>query len=133
MNKTQKIKKIKHGRIILIFITIVFLVLFIGYFSKTLELECKESRRRIVIVDTNEKYIKGVAGFLDLFLKQANLPKNVEFDIKEMKQFLKVKTLVEGCNRIANEMLIEWLLEYYYSKGYQITCGVGDWIILELK
>ena len=62
MNKIQKIKKIKHGRIILIFITIVFLVLFIGYFSKTSELECKESIRRIDQIFLTTTIIKRFIG-----------------------------------------------------------------------
>ena len=133
MNKTQKIKKNKHGKIILIFITIMLLILFIGSLSKTSEVKSEESRDRIKIVDTNEKYEKFNATFLDMFLKQGNLPKNVEFEIKQMKNVVGAKTLVEGCNQIANETLIKWLLEYHYSKGYQISCGVGDWIILEFK
>lgn len=66
MNKTQKIKKIKHGRIILIFITIVFLVLFIGYFSKTSELECKESIRRIDHIFITTTIIKRFIGNKEL-------------------------------------------------------------------
>lgn len=62
MNKIQKIKKIKHGRIILMFITIVFLVSFIGYFSKTSELECKESRRRIDQIFLTTTIIKRFIG-----------------------------------------------------------------------
>ena len=33
----------------------------------------------------------------------------------------------------SNETVIAWLLDYYYSQGYRITCVVGDWIILELR
>ena len=49
-----------------------------------------------------------------------------------MKQVLEVKTLVEGCSPIANETLVTWVLDMYYSDGYRIVCVVGDWIILEL-
>lgn len=133
MNKTQKIKKNKHGRIILIFITIVLLVLFIGNFSKTLEVKCEESKDRIRIIDTNERYKKGKALVLDTFLEDNNLPKNVEFSITGMKEVLKAKTLLEVSEQIANINFVEWLLELHYSEGYRITCVVGDWIILELK
>lgn len=53
-------------------------------------------------------------------------------DIIDFKKSMNIETLLEGCNRIANRMLVEWILEYYYSEGYRITCVVGDWIILEL-
>ena len=66
MNKTQEIKNIKHGKIILIFITIVLLVLFIGYFSKTSELECKESIRRIDQIFITTTIIKRFIGNKEL-------------------------------------------------------------------
>lgn len=66
MNKTQEIKNIKHGKIILIFITIVLLVLFIGYFSKTSELECKESIRRIDHIFITTTIIKRFIGNKEL-------------------------------------------------------------------
>ena len=128
MNKTQKIKKFKPSKNILIFITIIFLTLFIGHFSIKSEAQSKIIR----IVNTNNDNIRANAGMLDLFLAKYNLPKYIESDIIGLKKSMNIKTLLEGCNRIANIMLVSWLLEYYYSEGYRITCVVNDWIILEL-
>jgi len=133
MNKIQEIKNIKHGKIILTFITIVLLILLVGRLSKTSEVKCEEYKRGITIVDTDEKHKCSIALVLDTSLTHGGLPKNLEFEIKNMKQVLEVKTLVEGCSQIANETLVTWLLDMYYSDGYRIACVVGDWIILELR
>jgi len=131
MNKIQEIKK--HGKIILTFITIVLLILLIGRLSKTSEVKCEDSKSKIQIVDINEKSKKSNAILLDHLLEGNVLPKDVEFVITEMKKLVKGKTLFECYNQISNETLICWILEYYYSLGYQINCVIGDWIILELR
>jgi len=132
MNKTQKIKKFKHSKIIFIFITIILLALFIGHLSAKSEAQGKIIKHTIIIVDTNNESKRSNAGILDFLLEKISLPKNMEVEIIALKKSMNIKTLLEGCNQIANKPLVEWLLEYYYSKGYKITCVVGDWIILEL-
>jgi len=128
MNKTQKIKKFKHSKITLIFITMILLTLFIGHLS----IKSEAQGKIIKILDTNNENKRANAGMLDLLLEKYNLPKYMELDIIGLKKSMNIETLLEGCNRIANIMLVTWLLEYYYSEGYRITCVVGDWIILEL-
>jgi len=128
MNKTQKIKKFKHSKIILIFITMIFLTLFIGHLS----IKSEAQGEIIKILDTNNENKRANAGMLDFLLEKHNLPKYMELGIIELKKSMNIKTLLEGCNQIANIVLVTWLLEYYYSKGYRISCVVGDWIILEL-
>jgi len=125
-----KIKKIKHSKVILIFVSIFLLVLFIGNLSKTSEVKCEEFKSKIAIVDINEKSKKSNAILLDHLLEGNVLPKDVEFTITEMKKLAKGKTLFECYNQISNETLICWILENHYSWGYQINCVVGDWIIL---
>jgi len=125
-----KIKKIKHSKVILIFVAIFVLVLFLGNLSKISEVKCEEFKSEIAIVDINEKSKKSNAILLDHLLEGNVLPKDVEFAITEMKKITKGKTLFECYNQISNETLICWILEYYYSLGYQINCVVGDWIIL---
>ena len=132
MNKNQKVNKIKNGKIILIFITIVLLVLFIGHLSIKAEAQGKIIKHTIKILDTNSEYKRGNAGWLDFLLEKISLPKYMKKDIIDFKKSMNIETLLEGCNRIANRMLVEWILEYYYSEGYRITFVVGDWIILEL-
>ena len=132
MNKTQKIKKFKHSKITLIFITMILLTLFIGHLSIKAEAQGKIIKHTIKILDTNSEYKRGNAGWLDFLLEKISLPKYMKKDIIDFKKSMNIETLLEGCNRIANRMLVEWVLEYYYSEGYRITCVVGDWIILEL-
>jgi hypothetical protein len=92
-----------------------------------------EAQGKIIkILDTNSEYKRANAGWLDLLLEKYNLPKYMKKDIMNFKISINTETLLEGCDRIANSMLVEWILEYYYSEGYRITFVVGDWIILEL-
>lgn len=133
MNKTQKIKKFKHSKIILIFITIILLALFIGHLSAKSEAQGKIIKHNIIIVDTNNESKRSNAGILDFLLEKIGLPKNSEVEIIALKKSMNIKTLLEGYNQIANKPLVEWLLGYYYSEGYRISCVVGDWIILELR
>ena len=128
MNKNQKIKKIKHSKIIFIFITMILLTLFIGHLS----IKSEAQGKIIEILDTNNESKRANAGMLDLLLEKYNLPKYMELEIIGLKKSMNIKTLLEGCNQIANKVFVTWLLEYYYSKGYRISCVVGDWIILEL-
>jgi len=50
MNKTQKIKKFKHSKIILIFITMILLTLFIGHLSIKSEAQGKIIKYSILIM-----------------------------------------------------------------------------------
>ncbi len=128
MNKTQKIKEFKHSKIIPIFITVILLTLFIGHLS----IKSEAQDEVIKILDTNNENTRSNAGMLDFLLEKNSLPKYMEIHVIGFKKSMNIKTLLEGCNQIANIVFVTWLLEYYYSKGYRISCVVGDWIILEL-
>jgi len=116
--------RFQNRKYILVFITIIFLTSFFGHLS--MKAETKDST--IKIIDTSSENKRACAGMLDYFSKYKSFPKYLKSSIISMN----VDTLLEGCNRIANSMLVVMLLEYYYSEGYKITCVVGDWIILEL-
>ena len=128
-----KIKKIKHSKVILIFVAIFLLVLFIGNLSRK---EVKsETYPSILIVDTNEEAKLGNAALLTVLLERNALPKNLEILIKHMIKIndSEVKTTEEirgKIQKIVNVTLIDWILEYEYSVGYRINCVIGDWIIL---
>jgi hypothetical protein len=126
MNKSQ------NRKYILIFITIILLTSFFGHLSIKAEAQGKIIKHNIRILDINSEYKRGNAGWLDFLLEKISLPKYMKKDIIDFKKSMNIETLLEGCDRIANSMLVEWILEYYYSEGYRITFVVGDWIILEL-
>ncbi|MBA7549883.1 hypothetical protein ES705_42383 [subsurface metagenome] len=125
-----KIKKIKHSKVILIFVAIFLLVLFIGNLSRKAEAQGKIIKHTIIIVDTNNESKRGNAGWLDFLLEKISLPEYMKQGIIAFKKSMNIETLLEGCNRIGNKILVEWMLEYYYSEGYRVACVVGDWIIL---
>ncbi len=123
-----KIKKIKHSKVILIFVAIFLLVLFIGNLSRK---EVKsETYPSITIVDIHEKGKFQNAAYLNVLLEQKALPKNIETLIKTLRNESEVKTTKEIIEEFGNVTLIEWILEYKYSVGYRINCVIGDWIIL---
>lgn len=120
--------KFQNRKYILIFITIVLLTSFFGHLS----MKAEAQGSTIKIIDTSSENKRAFASMLNQFSKYNGFPKYLKSSIIAIKKSINVETLLEGCNRIANSMLVEWLLEYYYSEGYSITCVVGDWLILEL-
>lgn len=120
--------RFQNRKYILVFITIIFLTSFFGHLS--MKAETKDSI--IKIIDTSSENKRGYASMLDQFSEYKSFPQYLKSSIVAIKKSLNIETLLEGYNRIAYSMLVGWLLEYYYSKGYRITCVVGDWIILEL-
>ena len=120
--------KFQNRKYILIFITIILLTSFIGHLS----IKAEAQDTIIKIIDTSSENKRAYASLLDQFSKYKNFPKHLKVSIAAIKKSMNVETLLEGYNRIAYSMLVGWLLEYYYSEGYRITCVVGDWIILEL-
>ncbi|MBA7550999.1 hypothetical protein ES705_43532 [subsurface metagenome] len=123
-----KIKKIKHSKVILIFVAIFLLVLFIGNLSRK---EVKsETYPSITMLDINEKNKFLNAAFLDALLEKNALPKNIETLIKSLINGSELKTTKEVIDEFGNVTLIEWILAYKYSVGYRINCVIGDWIIL---
>lgn len=120
--------KFQNRKYILIFITIILLASFIGHLS--IKVEAQDSI--IKIIDTSSENKRAYASMLDQFSKYKSFPQYLKSSIIAIKKSMNVETLLEGYNRIAYSMLVGWLLEYYYSEGYRITCVVGDWIILEL-
>jgi len=124
-----KIKKIKHSKVILIFVAIFLLVLFIGNLSRK---EVKsEANPSIEILDINEKNKFQNAAFLDVLLERNALP-NIEAVITLLlkESGSEGKTLREAKDDFQNVNFIKWILEYEYSVGYRINCVIGDWIIL---
>ena len=124
-----KIKKIKHSKVILIFVAIFILVLFIGNLSRK---EVKsEANPSIEILDINEKNKFQNAAFLDVLLERNALP-NIEAVITLLlkESGSEGKTLREAKDDFQNVNFIKWILEYEYSVGYRINCVIGDWIIL---
>ena len=119
--------KFQNRKDILIFITIILLTSFFGHPS--MKAEAQGSK---IIIDTSSENERAFASMLDQFSKYNGFPKYLKSSIIATKKSMNVETLLEVCNRIASSMLVEWLLEYYYSEGYSITCVVGDWLILEL-
>ena len=120
--------KFQNRKYILIFITIILLTSFFGH----LPMKAEAQDSTIKIIDTSSENKRAYASLLDQFSKYENFPKYLKSSITAIKKSMNVETLLEGCNRIADSMLVGMLLEYYYSEGYRITCVVGDWIILEL-
>ena len=126
-----KIEKIKHSKVILIFVAIFILVLFISAFSKN-GFMVTSNESKILIIDTNEKFKKGNASILDRAMEQDLLPKEKAYRITAVIKHFGEKTLA-NCDQMSNTQIIEWLLEYEYYVGYRINCIVGDWIILVNK
>jgi len=120
--------KFQNRKYILIFITIILLTSFFG----NLSIKAEAQDHTIKIIDTSSENKRVFASMLDQFSKYSGFPKYLKSSIAAAKESLNVETLLEGCTRIADSMLVEWLLEYYYSEGYSISCVVGDWLILEL-
>lgn len=126
-----KIKKIKHSKVILIFVSIFLLVLFIGNLSRK---EVKsEANPSIEILDINGKNKFQNAVFLDTLLERNALPKNIESIITLLLKKSGSETLREVKEDFQNVSFIEWILEYKYSVGYRINCVIGDWIILVME
>jgi len=127
-----KIKKIKHSKVILIFVAIFLLVLFIGNLSrKEVKSEANPSIA-ITILDINEKNKLANVVVVDALLEQNALPKHIErviaFALRESGN--EGKTLWEVKDVFPNTILIGWILEHNYSLGYRINWVIGDWIIL---
>ena len=120
--------KFQNRKYFLIFITIILLTSFFGH----LPMKAEAQDSIIKIIDTSSENIRAYASLLDQFSKYKSFPQYLKSSIIAIKKSLNVETLLEGYNRIAYSMLIGWLLEYYCSEGYRITCVVNDWIILEL-
>ena len=119
--------KFQNRKCILIFITIILLTSFFGHLS----VKAEAQDEIIKILDTSNENTRANAGMLDFLLEKNILPKYMEIQIIGFKKSMNIKTLLKGCNQIANIVFVRWLLEYYYSQGHGITCVVGDWIILE--